>query len=1013
MSHLAIFSALYLIVASLSPVMGMYALRLHKNGTINRIFFLICICLMLWALGFSVVAAAPDEETAVAWMRVSAVGFEIVYSAVVHFVLLLTGHTKLLLKKWFYPLLYLPAAVCLYAFSISPELTGQILRFSYTGAGWIRNTPLTAFDTFFRVYYIAAVVISLLLLYFWRRRSGSAEVKKQAGLLIASFSAFIFLSTFTDILNGQVIHLPMPQMAPVFFALPIGAILYCIRKYHMMRDAASGGEEPILDDERRAVVFRVASIGLIAGGAVLFVFQYFWRSDSDPALAIAASVLLVALGVIAAYIRCAPKGFFYLEALLIFTTLVVTPILTVNMAPAGGAAIWAFPVMMIVSALVFSSRDMLFSASLTILFSQVYQWAVVPSADITVDDRVYAGRLVVLSGIVAIAFFVHKIYTERLKENAAQSRTQSLVSGVASKFFLSDGGDAPEHMTALLKELSEFFEADTALICAVENEYAELIGVHQYTADGTEMTLQKKMLCMERWEEFWRESESFSNADGSEKGKATRVEKLRNTPWIFVPIFENGKPVAFIYIEISRTFYAWTKEQVVAVPVVSRIVSDALEKLRAENRIKYMAYYDGLTGLPNRQLFHDRAEQAIHLARRSGSVLGFMFLDLDFFKSINDTIGHDGGDKLLGILGQKLTGCLRKSDTVARFGGDEFLVMLNSIADVEDIVGVADKIMAMFQESIYLQGQEVFVTASAGISVFPADGEDVQTLIKHADIAMYTAKEKGKNRYEFCSYNMKERVKYRVNLSNHLYRALDRGEFQVYYQPQIDLSSEKIVGLEALLRWQHPEYGLLSPGEFIPLAEQTGLINPIGAWVLETACTQAAAWTRSGYGEKRVAVNISVVQLRNSEFVRTVKEIMRKTCVNPAQLELEIAESTMMCEPDYIVRVLNDLKTLGISLSIDDFGIEYSSLNRLKLLPVDRLKMDMQFVRGIDRGEKDQAITTVIMDLAKNMDVKLIAEGVENSSQLDFLKDRMCDEAQGYFYYRPMPAADAEEILKR
>ncbi len=1013
MGHLAIFSALYLIVASLSPVMGAYVLRLHKEETTNRIFFLACLCLMLWALGFSVIVAAPDEKTAALWMRISAVGIEIVYSVMVHFTLLLTGHEKLLKKKWIYPLMYLPAVFCLYAFAISPSLTSQMFRFSYTEGGWLRNTPSTVFDTIFKVYYIAAFVTTILLIWFWQRKSKKEDVKKQARLLISSFVGAIVLGTFTDIINNYMIHLPIPQIAPVFFVLPIGAIFYCFRKYHMMRSTIPGDEELILSDERRVNVFRIASAGLIAGGVVLFVIQYFWWTASNPVLTIAASLLLMALGVISAYVQRTRKGVFNLEILLILTSMIVTPILTINMVPMGGSAIWAFPVIMIVCALVFSSRDMLFSTSITVLFSQIYLLAVMPSVEVTINYRTYVSRIVILLFIMTIAFFVHRIYTERLKENAAQSRTQSLVSGIASKFFLSGNEDAPEHMTALLEELLEFFKADTAFICPVENDCADIISTHQCTLNGTEMTPQHIMLCMERWDKYLNETEAQFISEQNEKKHARRGKKLKSTPWVFVPIYEDGRPVAFIYIETSRTYNVWTKEQIIAVPVVSRIVSDSLEKLRSENRIKYMAYYDSLTALPNRQLFHDRAEQAIHLARRTGSVLGFMFLDLDFFKSINDTIGHSNGDKLLRILGQKLADCLRKSDTVARFGGDEFLVMLNSIQDVEDIVKVADKIMAMFQESIYLKGQEVFVTASAGISVFPVDGDDVQTLIKHADVAMYTAKEKGKNRYEFCSGNMKERLKYRVNLSNHLCRVLDRGELQVYYQPQIHLNSDKIVGFEALLRWQHPEYGLLSPAEFIPLAEQTGLINPIGAWVLETACLQAANWTRSGYGDLRVAVNISVVQLRNSKFVRTVAEILRKTCVNPAQIELEISESTMMHEPDYIIRVLNDLKALGVSISIDDFGIEYSSLNRLKLLPVDRLKMDIQFVRGINKGEKDQAITTLIMNLAKNMDVKLIAEGVENSSQLDFLKDGMCDEAQGYFYYKPMPAADAEEILKK
>ncbi|MCE5235052.1 MAG: EAL domain-containing protein [Clostridiaceae bacterium] len=1013
MNRLDVFSALYLIVASLSPVMGMYALRLNRKGAVNKVFFLISICLTLWAFGFSVVVAAPSEKAAAVWMRVSAIGIEILYSAMAHFSLLLTGHTKLMRKWWIYPLLYLPAAVCLYAFAISPQLTGQILRFSYTDSGWVRNTPSTVFDSIFQVYYACAVALSIGLLFFWKRGNAKPEIKKQANLLILSFVVAIVLGTFTDIINNNFIHLPLPQMAPVFFLLPLSAIFYCIVKYHMMAGAHTADTGLILSDERRIMVFRVASLGLIIGGVVLFLLEHFWWNAGNPVLTVFASLFLVALGIILAYTQRTRRGFMFLEVLLVLTTLVVTPILTTNMSPFGGTAMWVFPLIMVVSSLVFSTRYMLIAASLTIQFSQIYLWAIVPEVNIVINYRTYLSRIAILNCIMVIAYFVHKIYTDRIRENAAQTRTQSLVSGIASRFFLTAEEDAPEHMTALLKELAEFFEADTALICAVESEFRDLIGVHRYTAEGVELTPEHEMLCMERWNAFWPEYDGQQPGDAEREPAAERVKRLQSIPWLFVPIYNDARPVAFIYLETSRASEAWTKEQIAALPVVSRIVSDALEKLSTELRIKYMAYYDGLTRLPNRQLFHDRAEQAIHLARRSGHPLGFMFLDLDFFKSVNDTIGHEGGDALLQILGQRLVESLRKTDTVARFGGDEFLILLNAIADVDDISQVADKLMTVFRTPIDLNGQEVFITASAGISVFPVDGEDAQTLIKHADIAMYTAKEKGKNRYAFCSSNMKERVQYRACLTGNLHRALDRGELEVHYQPQVDLSDEKIVGLEALLRWRHPEYGMLPPNEFIPLAEQTGLINPIGAWVLMTACAQAAAWEKRGYGKLRVAVNISVVQLRSPAFAGVVAHALQKTGIDPAQLELEIAESTMTREPDYIVNVLSDLKALGVSISIDDFGIEYSSLNRLKLLPVDRLKMDMRFVRGIEGGERDKAVTMVIMNLAKNMDLKLVAEGVENSSQLDFLKDRMCDEAQGYFYFKPMPAADIEKILEK
>ena len=1015
MNHLVIFSALYLIVASMSPVMGAYVLRLNHKAAINRVFFLISICLTLWAFGFSVIIVAPNEQTAVVWTRISAIGYEILYSALVHFSLLLTGHTRILKKTWFYAILYLPAAICLYAFVVAPEAAGVFYHFVQTESGWKRSMPFSFYDAFFQAYFLGSVAASLTLIALWKHKLQVPQIKKTANIILWAFALALVLGAFTDIVNGNYIELPLPQMAPMFFGIPLSALFYCINKLHLMKSNKERETDLILNDERRIMIFRIASLGLIFGGIVLFLLEHFWWNSGDFALTLLASLLLVALGGLLLYVQRTRKGFSNLEKFLIFVTLTVTPILTVNMVENGGTALWAFPVMLIVSALVFGSRDTLFSSSITILFSQVYLWTVVPEVSVLVNYRAYSSRIIILLCIIVVAYFVHTVYTQRLRDNVAQARTQSLVSGIVASFSLSDREDAPQHMTALLTELAEFFDAEKALIGAVENEFGDLIGMHQYTADGSELSPEYKMLCMERWEAYRKET-LLSADDAANYGQrfgAEQIQALRATPWLFVPIFEKNRPVAFIYLETSRTGNAWSKEQVVALPIVSRIVSDALEKLSSEIRIKFMAYYDSLTRLPNRQLFNDRAEQAIHLARRNNRVIGFMFLDLDFFKSINDTMGHDSGDLLLQMLGQRLSDCLRKSDTVARFGGDEFLVLLNSIADVEDLGKVADKIMSVFQEPIELCGQEVFITASAGVSVFPVDGEDAQTLIKHADIAMYTAKEKGKNQYAFCSHNMKELVQYRVNLSNNLYRALERGEFQVYYQPQIDLRNDKIVGLEALLRWFHPEYGMLSPAEFISLAEQTGLINPIGNWVLETACAQTAEWTRRGYGDLRVAVNLSVVQLRNPCFVSQVENVLQKTGINPAQVELEITESTMTREPDYIVRVLNDLKALGVSLSIDDFGIEYSSLNRLKALPVDRLKMDMQFVRGIEKSAKDQAITMVIMNLAKNMDVKLIAEGVENSTQIDFLKNRMCDEVQGYFYYKPMCAADVEKVLKK
>jgi diguanylate cyclase (GGDEF)-like protein len=387
------------------------------------------------------------------------------------------------------------------------------------------------------------------------------------------------------------------------------------------------------------------------------------------------------------------------------------------------------------------------------------------------------------------------------------------------------------------------------------------------------------------------------------------------------------------------------------------------------------------------------------------------FLDLDSFKTVNDTMGHEAGDELLIILANKISQSIRKYDVVGRFGGDEFLILLNNISSSDDILIAAQRVMDIFSAPISINSQEFFITASMGIAVYPQDGENVETMIQHADLAMYNAKAKGKNQFVLCSPILKEEVLRDTKLTNLLYRAMERNELMLYYQPQINLQTQKIVGMEALLRWNTSEYGMVQPNTFIPLAEKTGLINPIGEWVLRTACFQNKAWQDKGFPKIRMAVNLSAVQFRNGKLVSQIQNILSETRMHSKYLELEITESLMISQPEYIIDVLKDLKKLGASISIDDFGTGYSSLSRLKRLPFDRIKMDMQFVSGIEESEKDRAIAKVIINLAKNMGINVIAEGVETEKQLSFLSQKMCDEIQGFYYYKPMPPEEVEKIF--
>ena len=1011
MKHLMLFSAVYLILASMCPLMGFHTLKLQPKAPINRLFFAISLCLATWALGYAVVIVAPYERVAVFWTRIAAFGYCSIYSLLLHLTLHLTGHARALEKKWALPLLYLPSAAFVYAFAVSPEIARSLYVFERSSVGWTRVVGPTAWDILFRIYFIAVMIACLTLLWRWIRAGVRQGAPNLSRALICAFVASFALGAFADMRSGLLFRLPIPLAAPVLCAIPLAAIIQMLDKRHRLNARSEKTGERILDDNLRRMVFRVSSIGLILGGAALFALEHFWWSVEDPVLTIFASSFLVGLGAFILFAERTHKGYASLEMLLIAAILSITPILAINMANLGGMTMWAFPLMLTFCALVFNSTNMLFASGVSALFSQLYLLGVAPQRLITIDHRTYFGRIIILAFILCVAYYVHRVYLRRLRENAEQARFQSLISAVVISFSQANKESAEGRVRELLALMATHYQSETVLVCAVDDAFSALTGIHTACADGQTAGAEQFEAAMRRWEAYRRENPAGDLPEMAPKKGGARADRRARSPWLIVPILMGEEPIAFLYVEAAQPGSLW-RDQLTLLPTISRVVSSAMEKLSSEARIQFMAYYDALTRLPNRQLFLDRAEQAIHLARRNNTALGILFLDLDFFKSINDTMGHEGGDMLIQTVSRKLTDTLRKSDTVARYAGDEFLVLINNIVDADDIEKVADKVMAIFQQPMRIKGQEIFITASAGISVFPADGEDANTLVKHADIAMYTAKEKGKNQYAFCSGNMKEMVEYRVNLANSLYRALERRELVVYYQPQIDLRTEKIIGLEALLRWFHPDCGMISPAEFIPLAEQTGLINSIGAWVLETACQQTAAWKADGLGSLRIAVNLSVVQLRNPNLVAQVSEILEKTGIDTAQVELEITESTTMREPDYIIRVLSELKALGISISIDDFGTEYSSLNRLKMLPVDKLKMDIQFVRGIDKSAKDQAIAVVIMNLAKNLEMKLVAEGVESSTQLSFLKSRMCDEVQGYYYYKPMPAAEVEAILR-
>ena len=445
---------------------------------------------------------------------------------------------------------------------------------------------------------------------------------------------------------------------------------------------------------------------------------------------------------------------------------------------------------------------------------------------------------------------------------------------------------------------------------------------------------------------------------------------------------------------------------------VMQSLEDITERKRHDEQLEYHANHDVLTDLPNRILLIDRIQQALHVARRKKHEVAVYFIDLDNFKHINDNLGHDSGDLLLKEMATRLNRIVRAADTLARLGGDEFVIVVSGFDKTTRTARLAANLMSITLEPFIVDGREFILTCSIGISIFPRDGEDAHALLKNADIAMYRAKEQGRNTFQYYSAEMNARSMIHLNMENHLRHALEKNELLLYYQPKVNLRTGKITGMEALIRWQSPELGMVSPADFIPLAEETGLIEPIGEWVIRTACRQNRIWQAAHLTPLTVAVNVSARQFRGEKLSKIVHETLRETGLAPHYLEIELTESMVMHNVETVAAILAELKDMGISLAMDDFGTGYSSLSCLKRFPFDKLKIDQSFVRDVTTVPDSAAIARTVIAMAHNLHMKVIAEGVETEGQLNYLLRNDCDEIQGYYFSRPLPAADFEQLLR-
>ncbi len=800
-----IFSILFFTTCIVALISGILVLLNNHKAPANLCFFAMVIAVNFWSIGLAFATSASNVVACEIWRRFSAIGWGSAYAIILHFIIIISGTGKLKKKWWFYFLLYLPAAISVFAFAIPSGINQKPYQLVQTEFGWVNVAGNSIWDWIFYVYYIGYTIAIFILLLRWGKKSSDINVKKQSRIIFLSFVFTFIIASFTDVLLN-IYSAQLPQMAPIIMLIPIIAIYHTIKKYGFIIKKSV---------DKKGRYFNLI-ISIIFYMVLAFILSGLAEGDSE---------------------------------------------------------------------LNFLNFD---------LFS--------------------------IRGIITQAQMLIIIYLV-LKENK------------------------PGFIAAII--------------------------LNSYSLFGSTLFI-------------------------------LRYKSLESLPGV----------VSYLSVFMITMLIASYKKK--TAENIEEIDNQRKSLEESEKKLYHMAYYDALTDLPNKEMLTYHLNCTIGATKRNAGLIGVIFIDLDNFKYVNDTLGHSAGDELLKQMSNRLSLCLREEDSISRFGGDEFLMMVSNINSPENLQTITNRIMSVFKQPVLLQNIEYFISASAGVAVYPYDGEDSETLIKNADIAMYSAKTSGKNMCVYCTTDMKNDMMQKLKLTNSIYRALDRNEFSLNYQPQIKADTKEIIGFEALLRWRNNELGMIRPDVFIPIAEQTGLIRSIGLWVFKTACEQFKVFESIFAKDLCMSINLSLEQLKETNIADKMHKIITEVGVDPNKLQIEITESTAFNEDPFVLQRLKNIKNLGIAISIDDFGKGYSSMNRLKTFPIDLLKIDMDFVHGISsKSQKDRAIINSIIQIANNLNIEVVAEGVETEEQFLYLRENGCDIIQGYYFYKPMPARDIELLLKR
>lgn len=1021
----------YYLVFGICFISAIYLLFMNSKSMLQRLAFFLCFSVALWGFSMGCSTLSDKIEQATVWRRMGAIGFGAFYGFFKHYLILFSERKSNLKRKISVIWMYLPSLIFILVFSLSKELTESVYQLERGTFGWNNTAEQFIWGKIFLIYFIAYFIVGIWRIGRYRRTCTDRVEKEQANILGILHIIIVALAIFSEYLNSFAIGRGDYQILGV--GVIIIPILYNTKIMNINLKSLFGNEseENIYLEQYRKRIMIYLCQALILGAVTYVVVQFVNYGQSIVEKKMFFPLELVGLSLINLVVtKCIKNGELrtILHSLILFF---IIPIITMEFFQSVAVTVWAFPFILMIAALLYHDTTVLIIIAASMILTQCFLWISSPSQWVRISETDYFGRILMMLFGIGVASYINYIYICRLRQLSNKIKEQDLLFHISTKVMSIDASSMQEHLTTITEMIGKYAGAKRThlIIYGTSGQREDLqyfVASDQYCDDQQNEgdNLQEKRMieiqseiAQSSWFERKFQDEGYAYIDqiGNLPLSARVEEQLLEQQGVeslfAIPIMRNGIQTGMLRMDFSTKEACNGKDRIQTFMTVGNLIGEAYGKAEDDGKMTHLAFFDQLTNIPNRQLFGEHIKQSIENAKRQNNSFCILFLDLDEFKTVNDSVGHQAGDQILIRVAQQLEASVRKSDVVCRFGGDEFLIMLNHIETKRDIETVLKKIMAVFAKPIQMGEHYFNLTASIGVSVYPFDGREENALIKNADIAMFKAKENGKNQVVFCTDEMKDEIAQVIVITNHLYRALEKKEFYLVYQPQIDSETEAVIAMEVLLRWKNEDLGIVMPTTFIPLIEQSGMINSIGEWVLEEACRQSKEWMQMGFAPIRIAVNISVIQLGDSGFIQKVTDILQRTKLEPKYLELEITENVALLESKMIIERLVALRNMGISLTIDDFGMEYSSLNRIKSFPVDRLKIDMNFVQGIMTNSKDRAIIEVIINLAKNLNLKVIAEGVEELCQVEVLKELSCDEMQGYYFYHPLEKEEMEKIL--